>query len=153
MSRTQQSQRLPDVLDFMQVLWRVVHGLDRASKRLAAETGITGPQRLVLRILGLRPGISASELAAVLHVHPSTITGVLRRLERQKLIARHSHADDRRRAVLVLTAVGRRINRPRAGTAEAAVAEVLRRLDAADRDCTRRALDAIADRLARGRRD
>jgi DNA-binding MarR family transcriptional regulator len=143
---------LPDVLEFMQVLWRVVQGLDRASKRLAARTGVTGPQRLVLRLVGLRPGISASALAALLHVHPSTVTGVLRRLERQGLIARHAAPDDRRRAVLVLTAAGQRMNRPRAGTAEAAVGGALRGLDDTDRECTRRALDAIAAALTRGRR-
>ena len=37
---------LPDVLQFMQVLWAVVHGLEKTSKRMAGELGVTGPQRL-----------------------------------------------------------------------------------------------------------
>ena len=150
MGAVQRAQRLPEVLQFMQVLWRLVHGLERASKRLAARTGVTGPQRLVLRLVGLRPGISAAELAALLHVHPSTVTGVLRRLERHALIARRSDAADRRRAVLTLTARGRRINRLRSGTAEAAVADALRRLDERDRLWARRALNTIADAVGRG---
>jgi DNA-binding MarR family transcriptional regulator len=60
---------------------------------------VTGPQRLVLRLLGLQPGVSADELAATLHVHPSTLTGILRRLEDQGLLARDPHPADRRRAV------------------------------------------------------
>ncbi|MGH9409800.1 MAG: MarR family winged helix-turn-helix transcriptional regulator, partial [Vicinamibacterales bacterium] len=80
------SERLPPVLRFMQVLWAVVHGIERASKRMGGEIGITGPQRLVLRIVGLSPGVSAGALAATLHVHPSTLTGVVQRLEAQRLL-------------------------------------------------------------------
>jgi hypothetical protein len=65
---------LPDVLQFMQLLWAVVHGLERISKRMAGDIGVTGPQRLVLRVVGLFPGMSAGDLATVLHVHPSTLT-------------------------------------------------------------------------------
>ena len=138
---------LPEVLDFMQVLWRLVHGLQQTSKRMAATTGITGPQRLVLRMVGLYPGISASQIATLLHVHPSTVTGVLRRLEGQDLLRREPHVDDRRRAVLTLTTKGQRVNRVRLGTAEAGVAEALHLLSARDRACTQRALGTIADRI------
>jgi DNA-binding MarR family transcriptional regulator len=44
---------------------------------MIGEVGVTGPQRLVLRVVGLFPGMSAGELATVLRVHPSTLTGVL----------------------------------------------------------------------------
>ena len=85
---TGESADLSDVLQFMQLLWAVVHGLERLSKRMIGDIGVTGPQRLVLRVIGLFPGISAGELAGVLHVHPSTLTGVLQRLVAQRLLAR-----------------------------------------------------------------
>jgi DNA-binding MarR family transcriptional regulator len=94
---------LPDVLQFMQLLWAVVHALERTSKRMSGEIGVTGPQRLVLRVVGLSPGLSAGDLAAVLHVHPSTLTGVLQRLVSQRLLARSDDPRDRRRAILRLT--------------------------------------------------
>jgi hypothetical protein len=50
---------LPDVLQFMQLLWTVVHGVDLRSKRMRSEIGITGPQRLVLRVVGLSPACCA----------------------------------------------------------------------------------------------
>jgi DNA-binding MarR family transcriptional regulator len=142
--------QLPEVLEFMQVLWRLVHGLEQRSKQMAARTGITGPQRLVIRLVGLDPRISASELAARLHVHPSTVTGVLGRLERQGLLSRRPYARDRRRTELTLSARGRRVNRMRADTAEATIGGALRRLSARDRTSARRALAAIAARLERG---
>jgi DNA-binding MarR family transcriptional regulator len=79
---------LPDVLPFMQLLCAVVHCLERTSKRMSGEIGVTGPQRLVLRAAGLFRGLSAWNLAAILHVHPSTLTGVLQRLVAQRLLAR-----------------------------------------------------------------
>src|ERR687888_5890 len=72
------ARQLGPVLDFMQRLWAVAHELQSISKRMDAHLGVTGPQRLVVRILGRRPGLSAGELAAILHLHPSTLTGVLR---------------------------------------------------------------------------
>jgi DNA-binding MarR family transcriptional regulator len=139
---------LPDVLRFMQVLWSVVHGLEQSSKRMATTLGVTGPQRLVLRLVGLQPGISAGELATILHVHPSTVTGVLRRLQAQGLLAREAAADDRRRAVLRLTARGRRVNEVRRGTIEYAIREAMQTIPSRDLASARRALAAIAASVA-----
>jgi MarR family transcriptional regulator, organic hydroperoxide resistance regulator len=138
---------LPEVLNFLQVLWRVVHGVERVSKQMAAARGVTGPQRLVLRMVGLRPGVSAGAVAATLHLHPSTLTGVFRRLERQGFVTRESHPADRRRAVFRLTAKGRRINSVRRGTIEARVRGALRGLTAVEQKCARRALAALADAI------
>lgn len=138
---------LPDVLEFMQLLWAVVHGLERSSKGMAADLGVTGPQRLVLRVVGLFPGVSAGDLAAVLHVHPSTLTGVLQRLVAQRLLVRVAAPSDRRRAVLRLTPRGARVNGKRRGTIEAAVAAALSRARPADRLAARRILQRLAERL------
>ena len=131
----------------MQILWRVVHGLERSSKAMASTRGVTGPQRLVLRVVGLRPGVSAGTVAATLHVHPSTLTGVLRRLERQGLLSREPDRTDRRRAVLRLTVRGQRVNEVRDGTVESKVRRALRTLAVRDQACARLALAAIADHV------
>lgn len=138
---------LPDVLQFLQWLWAVVHGLERLSKRMSDEIGVTGPQRLVLRVVGLFPGLSAGALAGVLHVHPSTLTGVLQRLVAQGLLERSSDPTDRRRAVLRLTTGGARINAVRRGTVEAAVARALDGVSQANRAATARVLEQIAAQL------
>ena len=147
MTRTARSASLPDVLAFMQLLWAVVHGLEKTSKRMAAKVGVTGPQRLVLRVLGMFPGASAGDLASVLHVHPSTLTGVLQRLIDQRLLHRADDPHDRRRAVLRLTARGARVNAVRRGTVEAAVAGALAGVSARDRAATRRVLERVASHL------
>lgn len=138
---------LPDVLQFMQLLWAVVHGLEQTSKRMRGRIGVTGPQRLVLRVAGLFPGLSAGDLATILHVHPSTLTGVIQRLVRQGLLVRTDDPRDRRRAILHLTKRGSRANATRKATVESAVADALDGLSTRDRDAARRVLERLAQHL------
>ncbi len=128
----------------MQLLWALTHGLESASKRMHAELGVTGPQRLVLRIVGHHGRISAGELAKVLHVHPSSLTGVLRRLEHAELLRRESDPFDRRRALFELTRRGMRLNRQRAGTIEAIVSTTLTQLPKERVAAARAVLKSIA---------
>ncbi len=133
----------------MQVLWSVAHRLDQTSKRMRAQIGITGPQRLVMRVVGLYPGVSAGDLAGILHVHPSTLTGVLRRLQAEGLLTRQADAKDRRRAVLRLTRSGSAANGVKSGTVEAAVAAAIDDCSKRDVAAAARVLAAVAWRLER----
>lgn len=125
LTETSQAPPLGEVLDFLRWLWAVDHGLETTSKRMQAALGITGPQRLVLRLVGRFPGIRPGSLAEILHVHPSTVSGLVARLERRGLIERRSDPRDRRRFRLGLTHAGRHLDMPAAGTIEAAVEQVL----------------------------
>src|SRR5579864_2490352 len=117
---------LDSVLDFMRLLWSVEHGLQRMSKRMEAELGITGPQRLVLRIVGRFPGLSAGELAHIVRLHPSTITGILQRLVARGLLERERDPGDSRRARLRLNGRALAYTRTSSGTVEQAVTQALR---------------------------
>lgn len=138
---------LPEVLAFMQLLWAVVHRLDATSKRMRRQVGVTGPQRLALRVIGLFPRLSPGDLATILHVHPSTLTGVLQRLSDSKLVIRAADPVDRRRAVLQLTPKGTRANVATAGTVEAAVARTLATAKVHDVAATARVLALLAGHL------
>lgn len=128
---------LDDTLTFMRALWSLEHALERASKHMEDTLDITGPQRLALRVIGVVPGIGPAELAAALHLHPSTISGVLQRLESRGLLERVEHESDGRRVLLRVTRAGKRLNVPSApGTVERAVRTALRRVPARDRAVT-----------------
>ncbi|HEY2747801.1 MAG TPA: MarR family transcriptional regulator [Polyangia bacterium] len=88
---------------------------------MQATLGVTGPQRLAVRIIGRFPGISAGRLAKVLQIHPSTLTGVLARLQARRLLTRWPDPNDARRALFGLTASGRALNEMRSGTVESAL--------------------------------
>jgi DNA-binding MarR family transcriptional regulator len=135
----------------MRLLWAVGHGLQKTSKDMARRLGVTGPQRLGLRLVERFPGISPGELAGLLQLHPSTLSGVLLRLERHALIERHPSVTDRRRSHLYLTAKGRRANKPTAGTVETGVKTVLVRLGERRIAPAREVLAALAEQLLNSR--
>ncbi len=136
----------------MRLLWAVTHGLESTSKRMLAELGVTGPQRLVLRIVGQNPHISPGDLARVMHVHPSSLTGVLQRLADSKLVLRERDPEDGRRSTLALSPIGRQINTRRAGTVEAAVQRVLADLSPEKLAVVEDVLIALAEALGTGGR-
>ena len=138
---------LGPVLGFLRLLWQVDHALQRRSKRMAKELGLTGPQRLVLHIVGRFPGIPAGELAALLHLHPSTLTGILARLERGGWVRRRADPHDRRRALFGLTERGRVLDSDDALTIEAAVLRVLARLPKEEVAVARAVLNELAVEL------
>lgn len=95
----------PD-LAFLGELWALDHALQKCSKRMARDLGVTGPQRLALRLVSRFPGLPAGRLARLLHLHPSTVTGVMKRLASRGLIVRRSDGPDRRRSLLQITPAG-----------------------------------------------
>lgn len=140
---------LGPILDFMRLLWAIDHGLETASKRMEARLGVTGRQRLVILIVGRFPGISAGEIAEILRVHPSTLTGVFRRLEKRQLIARHNDPADARRALFTLLDGGRHIDGVRRGTIQAAVQRALAGVPERRVAAARSILDAVFLELMR----
>lgn len=138
---------LGDAIDFLRLLWAVDHALQRRSKSMGATLGITGPQRLLIRIIGRFPSIHARQLADILHLHPSSLTALLKRLERRGLITRRADERDRRRWALGLTPRGQALNKEARGTIEAAVQRTLESTTQFDLDRVRKVLVKLAREL------
>src|ERR1700681_130025 len=119
------------------------------SKRMEARLGVTGPQRLVLKIVGRFPGLSAGDLAHIVQLHPSTITGVLQRLVGRGLLVRERDPEDNRRVRLRLKARARSFTRAsQGGTVEWAVTRALGRTQAPHVRAAREVLSAVAAALS-----
>ena len=128
-------------------MWAINHRLDRMSRRMQVQFGVTGPQRLVIRIVGTFPGLSAGDLARTLHVHPSTLTGILQRLETRGLLRRLTDPEDARRVRLELTARGKRLTVPAVGSIESAIKRALAKWTDEESEGARQALSLIAEAL------
>jgi len=139
--------RLGEALEFMRALWEVDHALRRVSKSMKSKMGVTGPQRLVIRLVGRFPGLNAGELAELMHIDPSSLTGILDRLEKAKLLERRADRLDRRRALFSLTRAGKKLDGVRSGTVEAAVVRALQNQPTARTAAARQLLVAVADEL------
>jgi len=138
---------LDHVLRFMRLIWAIDHELERVSKRMEDRIGLTIPQRLSLLLIGQNPGILASELAGVLHLHRGTLSGILRRLQQAGYIERTVDARDARRAGLTLTRSGQTVNRRRAGTFEDAVRRMLESVGGAERSAAEHVLSRLGAEL------
>jgi DNA-binding MarR family transcriptional regulator len=141
---------LGPVLSFMRALWGVNHGLEATSRRMKATLGVTGPERMAIRLVGRYPGIAAGELARILRVHPSTLTGLLRRLTHRGLVVRRADSSDARRALFTLTSKGALIDKQRRKTVEAAVTSALEALPERDVRVALEVLDAIGRAMGQG---
>jgi DNA-binding MarR family transcriptional regulator len=133
----------------MQLLWELGHSLQSLSKTMEGSLGISGPQRLALRLIGRAPGISPGELADAMRLHRSTLTGILHRLEAQGAVHRESDEDDARRAHLSLTSMGSEVDAERSPTVEAAVRRAMMRVDPEDAEAARRVIQTLVEELER----
>lgn len=141
------AQKLGEPLDFLRTIWALDHQLQTASRRMESQLGVTGPQRFVLRIVHLHPGITPGEVAKTLHVHPSTLTGVLQRLEKRRLLNRKSDAGDARRVHLQLTDAGSKVAAHTTGTIEDAVRVALQKVPKARVEHARSLLEGLTTTL------
>lgn len=138
------------VLRFMRLMWALDHELHKRSKRMSSSIGLTGPQRLAIQIIGRSPGLAAGEVATLMHLDPSTVTGILRRLEEGRMIVRQTDPIDARRVRLTLTLKARNVDRRSAGTVEAAVRRTLKSLPAREVEAASRVLTLLARQLLAG---
>jgi DNA-binding MarR family transcriptional regulator len=144
-----ETRPLGQALDFLRILWAINHGLATTSRYMKTKFGLTGRQRLIVRVVNEFPGISAGELAKVLHLDPSTLTGVLQQMSQRGLLALQPDAKDRRRLRIQLTPKGRRMSHMSIGAIEAAVARTLLHVPPAKLKATREVLALLADNLDR----
>jgi DNA-binding MarR family transcriptional regulator len=87
-------------------LRRIVHAIDLHSRRLVSECEITAPQLVCLHMLAAEGELTSRALAAKVHVNPSTLVGILDRLEAKGLVSRRRGAEDRRAVFIELTREG-----------------------------------------------
>lgn len=131
------------VLEFLRALWGLNHALESASRRMKGRLGVTGPERMVVRLVGRYPRISAGHLARILQVHPSTLTGLLKRLVGRGVLARTADAADARRALFTLTPRGEAVDRVKRGTVEGALRVALASLPPRDVRAAAAVLEAL----------
>lgn len=138
---------LTPVLQFLRALWHLNHRLEVASSEMLRTRGLTGQQRMLLRVVQQLQPVSAGMLAATLHVHAGTLSTSLRRLERRGLLSRQRDSVDGRRVTVTLTDAGMTLVSITQGTVEACVEEVLRTTDARLTEATLDMLARISDAL------
>jgi DNA-binding MarR family transcriptional regulator len=87
-------------------LRRVIRATDLHSKYLAKTTGLTSPQILLLQTIRDNEQVTIGELANEISLSQATVTNILDRLEKRKLVYRERSDKDRRKVHAYLTDSG-----------------------------------------------
>jgi DNA-binding MarR family transcriptional regulator len=92
-------------------LRRLFKGIHEYSKALQRRSGLSSPQAWALTILDGDRGLSLRDLAERMYAHPSTVSGIVDRLESRGCVKRETDPRDRRGIRLSVTPAGRRLLR------------------------------------------
>lgn len=84
------------------------HAFEKAAGRVFRPHGLTPARFNVLTVLSRNPaGMRASDLASTLIVDPSNVTGLLKRMRKEGLVAELENSGDRRQYIVCLSPKGR----------------------------------------------
>lgn len=87
-------------------LRRITRAVDRNSRRLAQNHGLTGPQAMLMKEVQRSNGLTMGELARRVSLSQATVSDVAKRLESRELLERSRDEHDRRRVTIRLTPAG-----------------------------------------------
>ena len=93
----------------MIALRKIIRAIDMNSKKLVKRVGLTGPQLLILREISRSDETTPGEIARAVSLSHATVTGILERMEKRKLLTRKRSESDRRRIMVCITKEGREI--------------------------------------------
>jgi DNA-binding MarR family transcriptional regulator len=96
-------------LRVLQSLRRIIRAVALHSRKLSMQHNVTGPQLACLLAVSGHGPLTASSLAREVHLSPSTIVGILDRLEQKGLVLRQRSSQDRRVINIAITAQGREL--------------------------------------------
>ena len=101
--------RVSALEESIELLHRIFQSADLFSRQALRDFGVTGPQIWALQTIEDAGTLNMGELAQGMHLHMSTVTGIIDRLESAGLVTRERSTSDARVMELRLTPKGQGI--------------------------------------------
>jgi DNA-binding MarR family transcriptional regulator len=97
-----------ETTDILIKIRKIVRSVDIESKKIQKEHGVSIPQVLCLSFLHQSPNYQSTqgEIRKFLNLNPSTVSGIINRLEKKGLLARLPKSGDKRVVNIALTSAG-----------------------------------------------
>jgi DNA-binding MarR family transcriptional regulator len=133
----------PDVRVALDAFRHIVQAL-RAGRAGEGSAGLGSAQLFALQQIAEHPDVSINDVAALTCTHQSSVSVVIQRLVRQRLVAKVASSQDRRRQRVAVTARGRRLLRRSPVAVQERLIAAIAALPAADRRGLARSLSAVA---------
>ncbi len=90
-------------------LRKIIRAIDLHSKKLERESGLTGPQLLVMKAIVQVNSVTAGQIAREVNLSQATVTSILDRLERKVYLRRERSNEDKRKVFIHLTEAGKQV--------------------------------------------
>lgn len=135
-------QRLHEV-EILRSLRRIIRAVDLHSRKLMTRYQLTAPQLLCLQAIVDHGPLTAARIAEAVYLSPSTLVGILDRLERKGLIERVRDEDDRRLIKLTATQRGLELSKTAPSPLTGSLIRALRRLPDQDQESISRSLQRL----------
>lgn len=142
--------RVPVSGMFCHAVYGATHAINQNYLPLLKEVGLTYPQYITLLILEETDGLSVGQVSDRLKMTTSTVTPLLKRLEKLNYVVRQRQKDDERKVLIFLTDAGRHALRQApaitacmtrlTGLSEKGLLDLVRLLDQLTRNLSRREL-------------
>lgn len=129
---------------------RISHAIDRHSKRMTRNSGLSVPQLLVMRTVQQSGSVPIQTIARLIWLSPATVSTIIDRLEQQGLVQRERSSIDRRVVHVVLTQQGGEKLALTPDLVQAEFAEEFNKLTDWERQMLMSSLDRVAQMLTNG---
>jgi DNA-binding MarR family transcriptional regulator len=136
-------------LRILRALRRITRAIALHSRQLAAVSHITAPQLMCLRTVIANGPMTATAISRDIHVSPSTVVGILDRLEDKGLVRRERGREDRRIVFVSATDAGRELEATSPSPLQKHLAEGLNALPELEQATITLALERIVTLIER----
>jgi len=137
-------------LRILRALRRITRSIALHSRHLAACSHITAPQLICLRAVIANGPLTATAISREIHVSPSTVVGILDRLEDKGLIRRERGREDRRIVFVSATEAGRALADQAPSPLQKKLADALNALPELEQATITLSLERIVDLMEAG---
>ncbi len=132
-------------LRVLQALRRIIRAVEIHSKKLAQSHKTTGPQLGCLSAIKENGPLTTTKLAQAVYLSPSTIVGIVDRLEEKGLVSRQRGSKDRRQVQICLTEAGKRLVESAPSSLQDTLADALKSLPELEQVSITLALEKVVD--------
>lgn len=142
MSKTINTQTQYDIR-ILSALRRITRAIAVHSRQLATYNNVTAPQLICLSGIVENGPITATEISRKIHVSPSTVVGILDRLEDKGWIRRERGREDRRIVFVTATEAGAELVRVTPSPIQTTLSDALKDLPEAEQVAITTSLEKI----------
>lgn len=132
-------------LRILQLLRRIIRAVDIHSHKLSSRYNITGPQLSCLVAIQAEGPLTSAQLAKKVYLSPSTLVGIIDRLEEKQLIQRQRDISDRRRVHISITKTGEKLVAASPSLLQETLATALKELPEIEQVSITLALEKLVD--------